>query len=112
MPNVNASCFAFQVPADDIQVSPIAVPFQVPVPIVPKVVIFAEPANVEIAVFSTLSKLKAVFNSPYEIPLILLVPVIKRSLAAKFSSNFNAFVSSLPNVNAFCFPFQVLADDI
>ena len=41
---------------DDKYASAMAVPCQVPVPIVPTVVIFEVPANVEIAVFSTLVK--------------------------------------------------------
>ena len=46
-----------------------AVPCQVPVPIVPTVVIFEVPANVEIAVFSTLVKFE-----PIIVPLELILP--------------------------------------
>ena len=49
-------------------VSATAVPLHVPVAIVPNVVMFVEPAKVEIAVFSTLFNDKSVFTSVALLP--------------------------------------------
>ena len=73
-------------------------------------VIFTEPVNVAISVFSTLSKPIAVFNSLYDRPLILAVPTIKRSFVTTVSSNFNALVLFLPNVKLSCFPLNAVVN--
>ena len=84
-------------------VSPMAVPFQTPVAIVPKVVILVEPVHVERAVFSTLFKLKSLFSSANVRPLTSLVPIKSTSSVVKASSDLRALPLSLPNVNVACF---------
>ena len=69
MPNVNASCLPFHVLAEEMYVLLMALPFQTPVEIVPRVVILLEPAHVETAVFSTLFNVKSLFSSAYVRPL-------------------------------------------
>ena len=68
--------FVLATEADEAPVPPsataIAVPFQVPVPIVPKVVTFVEPTHVDKAVFSTSSRDKSYFNSDILLPSIPL----------------------------------------
>jgi hypothetical protein len=51
-----------------------AVPFQVPEVMVPKVVMFVEPAQVERAVFSTLFKERVALRLAVEVPASVPVP--------------------------------------
>ena len=59
--------------AEAIYPSAIAVPFHVPVATLPKVVIFAVPAHVDTAVFSTLFKERSVLTSVVFLPSIPVV---------------------------------------
>jgi hypothetical protein len=63
-----------QFPDFVINASPIAVPFQIPVTMVPRVVRFVEPAHVERAVFSTLFKPRVVLRFAVEVPAREPVP--------------------------------------
>ena len=82
----------------------IAVPCQVPVPIVPKVVMLVLPANVDIAVFSTLFKDKSVLVSDAFLPSIVFASVnLAKSLSTgvPLVSTVPVFVVKPVELNAF-----------
>ena len=111
LPNVKASCLLFQVDADDILLSAIEVPCHTPDVIVPSVVIFDEPDQVDNAVFSTLFNDKSDFNSLYVLPFTWLVPINNISFVANNSSDCKALPLNLPNVIIFCL-FPILLDKV
>ena len=81
-----------------------------PVPIVPSVVTFVVPAHVDIAVFSTLFKLKSVLTSATSSPIIpFAVNLAYSPVAVPLPSISTALLSAIPNVNALCFAFHVAA---
>ena len=91
----------------------IAVPCQTPVAIVPTVVMLAEPAQVDNAVFSTLFKLKSVFTSTKVLlsnPLAVNFAYSQLVISALLI--ITELVLAIPKVKADCFAFQVVALEI
>ena len=104
MPNVNASCLPFHVLAEEMYVSAMSVPCQVPVVIVPRVVILLEPAHVETAVFSTLFNVKSLFSSLADRPSKVVPFTRRKSLSTISVPHLITFVFPMPNVNVACLP--------